>query len=250
MSTLSNPLLTLSDDYPRASAVSSALAIAVVATVCGILATLAVRSLAAWAGVADTDAFRVFGSGIQVGFAAFAGLYLYWASDYGRYVRLSRPAVADIGWVLAQPLAFVAAGEVLWRLRPLVGLPQPVHEGGTQALLAATPSLWLVAFVGLYLIAAPAEELVFRGIVQGRLRPQLSLPALVVVSASAFALLHVFLGLLSTTSTLPETLYWGVETFIGGAVFDVAYERPENLAVPAVGHAMMWTVPFGALVPV
>jgi membrane protease YdiL (CAAX protease family) len=104
----------------------------------------------------------------------------------------------------------------------------------------------VVVIPGLYVFAAPVEELLYRGIVQGRLRPHLGTGGIVLISAVAFGLMHTIVFALSP----PEHFAYSILSIsAAGAVWAVVYERTENLAVTAVNHAMSWTVPFGALIP-
>lgn len=233
----------------RTRALLAVLGIAVGAFLAGMVGILGVGALASAAGVAGTDAYEVLsGNLIQVGFAAFGAGYLLWRGDRERFVRLRRPTLEDLAWVAGLPVAFGLLGLVLEPALAAVGLPHPTPGGGHEGIaLASRPDLWPVAFVGLYLFAAPAEELVFRGIVQGRLRGTFDTAGVVLGGGLAFGLLHFLAGLPTAGVGVAGALYWGIETFFVGILWGIAYERTGNLAVTAVNHAMMWTVPFHAV---
>jgi membrane protease YdiL (CAAX protease family) len=234
----------------RVSAALGALGIAVGAFVVGVLGIMTLRPAVGTLGMARLDAVRMLSSHfIQVGFAVFAGAYLLRVDDLGRYVSIRRPTWADAAWIVALPVAFVAASLLVNPLLVAVGLPDPTPGAGGGVALASRPLLWPVAFVGLYLFAAPAEEAVYRGLVQGRLRGTFGTAGVVVGSALLFGLLHGLSGLLTPAVGLDGSLHWALSTVPPGVLWAVAYERTRNLLVTAVTHAMTWTVPFGALLP-
>jgi len=211
---------------------------------------LAVTVLASALGVAGTDVYAVVArSGTQIGFAVVAVAFLAVAGDRSRYVKLRWPTLEDVGWIVALPFVLLPVGAGLNVLLPAVGVPTPSASHaveGTKAILIDRPVLWAVAIPGLYLFAAPAEELLYRGIVQGRLRPHLGTGGVILVSAVAFGLMHAVVFAFSA----PEHFVYSLVSIgASGAVWAVVYERTENLAVTAVNHAMSWTVPFAALFP-
>jgi membrane protease YdiL (CAAX protease family) len=82
-------------------------------------------------------------------------------------------------------------------------------------------------------IVAPAEELLFRGAIQGRLRQSVGPAPAIAVASLLFGSMHVanYAGrlapILATTGLL----------VVVGAIFGVLYERTGNLAVPVATHA-------------
>ena len=101
---------------------------------------------------------------------------------------------------------------------------EPIAEEPTVALGLAALSIVLVA---------PAEELLFRGAIQGRLRRAFG-PAGAIAGASLlFGSIHLanFTG-----SVVGAAVGAGIVT-VGGAVFGIVYERTGNLLVPIVAHA-------------
>lgn len=234
----------------RVRAAVGALGITVGAFVAGVIAIMVVGVSVYAMGIGDVDAVRLLSTHyIQVGFAAFAGAYLLRAGDVGRYVRVRRPTLEDVAWIVGLLIAFVAVSALVDPLLVSIGLPDP-HTGSSGGVaLAARPLLWPVAFVGLYLFAAPAEEVVYRGLVQGRLRGEFGTAGVVVASALLFGLLHGLSGLLTPTVGLDGSLHWALSTIPPGLLWAIAYERTRNLLVTSITHAMTWTIPFGTLLP-
>lgn len=186
--------------------------------------------------------------GVQLGFAAVGLAYLSRVDDLSRYVSVRWPTVEDIAWMLLIPVVSAVVAVALPVVTTAVGITPPTHDGGgTAAILMNRPLLWLVAIPALYLFAAPAEELLYRGVVHGRVRPYLGTGGTVLVGAVAFGLMHAVTGAFLPTN---EMLYQVLTTTVFGAVWGLAYERTENLLVTSLTHAMFWTVPFSALFPV
>lgn len=231
-------------------AVLSTFGLAVTGGVAAFSGVLAITLLASTLGVEETDAYAVVArSGTQVGFAVVAVVFLMIAGDRSRYVKLRRPTLEDIGWIVALPFVLFTIGAGLTLLLPAIGVSAPSASHGvegTKAILIDRPILWAVVIPGLYLFAAPVEELLYRGITQGLLRPHLGTGGIVLASAVAFGLMHAVVFALSP----PEHFVYSILSIsASGAVWAVVYERTENLAVTAVNHAVAWTVPFGALIP-
>ncbi|WP_324760944.1 CPBP family intramembrane glutamic endopeptidase [Haloarcula sp. GH36] len=231
-------------------AVLSTFGLAVTGGVAAFGGILVISLLASTLGIAGTDAYAVVArSGTQVGFAVVAVVFLLVAGDRSRYVKLRWPTLEDLGWIAVLPFVLFAVSAGLTLVLPAIGISTPSASHGaegTKALLIDRPILWVVVIPGLYVFAAPVEELLYRGIVQGRLRPHLGTGGIVLVSAVAFGLMHTIVFALSP----PEHFVYSILSIsAAGAVWAVVYERTENLAVTAVNHAMSWTVPFGALIP-
>lgn len=235
-------------DVPSARAVATALGLAVGGGIAAFAGVVAFRAAGGALGVADTDAYAVADVGVQIGFAVVAAGYLFVADGRSRYLKFRRPTVEDVAWILALPGISAALTVGLTAILPVFGIPVPTHQGsvGTAELLVQRPLLWAVAIPALYLFAAPVEELLYRGIVQGRLRPHLGTAGVVFVSGVAFGLMHTLTYLFASG----PLVYTIVSITAFGCVWAFVYERTENLAVTAVSHAMFWTVPFSTLLPV
>lgn len=241
----------LTDGGGRARAALAAVCIAVGGFVAGLLGLLLVRPAFVVLGVGETAAVQVIsGQFIQVGFAAFAGAYLFRHRDWDRYVKVRWPTTEDVAWLFVIPVGFLAIGFVVSPLLAALGLPDPhVGSGGEQIDLSARPLLWPVAFAWMYLFAAPAEELVYRGLVQGRLRVAFDTAGVVLLGGVAFGLMHFLVGLVTPDVGLAGSVHWGVTTGVPGLLWGYVYERTENLAVTATSHAMTWTaLPYEAVV--
>ncbi len=197
-------------------------------------------------GIVGTDIGTVLSVNAQIGFVVVVAGYLAVVDDWSGYLQFHLPSREDVAWVLATPILLGAAGVGVSVLLQFVGIPTPTHTGieGTKAILLDQPALWLVAIPALYLFAAPAEELLYRGIVQERLRPQFGPVGAVVGAAVGFTLMH---GSFALVDPPTYAINWVASTAVGGIVWGVVYEQTRNLVVTSVSHAMSWTVPFSLL---
>lgn len=136
-----------------------------------------------------------------------------------------RAAAATCGWALAG--AAVGGG-----LAPLLGLEPAENE--LLRLGREDPTLLLIMMPVAVLIVGPGEELLFRGIVQTRLRDAFSpLPA-VLMASLIFAGVHVF----SLAGPWHDRLVTVLVLLLPSMVFGLAYERHKNLWVPALAHGL------------
>jgi len=87
-------------------------------------------------------------------------------------------------------------------------------------------------------LVAPAEEFLFRGVIQGRLRRSLGPVGAVVGSSLLFGSLH--LG--NYTGETAAVVAGAVLIACVGTVFGTLYERTQNLVVPIVAHGVYNTI--------
>lgn len=166
----------------------------------------------------------ILGQGL-VFVVAFA--YLWWRSlDVPTTVPSSDESLVIGGSVVASVVAALALSVLRQRFVP---------TDTTSALgeiIVANPELALVVGGLSVVLIAPAEELLFRGAIQGRLG-QVFGPAGAIGGASTlFAAWHLLnfqgsvIGILLTAATIGAvSLLWGY-----------AYERTDNFAVPVLTH--------------
>lgn len=94
-------------------------------------------------------------------------------------------------------------------------------------------------FVASFLLIGPIEELLFRGVIQGRVREAFGPVATVVVSGLLFGLAHSGTYLLGSSTFLSlEVLLALLGIAVNGAWYGVLYEWTGNLAVPIIAHAL------------
>ena len=102
-----------------------------------------------------------------------------------------------------------------------------VGELGVQ-----NPELLLLLVPLSILLVGPGEELLFRGVVQGVLKQSFGPAGAIVIAAAIFAAIH-FVALSGGVGARLVTI---TILFLPSLVFGTAYERSNNLVVPAMIH--------------
>ena len=168
----------------------------------------------------------------QVAFLAVGGVYV-WRFDK---VTIQWPTRRDLGYT---------GGGVLAALGLVFSISVAAASAGVaprgsvfDAPIAQDPTVALGLAVLSIVLVAPAEELLFRGAIQGRLRRVFSPVGAVVGASLIFGSIH-FINF--TGSIVGAIVGMGVIT-VAGTVFGSIYERTGNLAVPILAHGAYNTV--------
>jgi membrane protease YdiL (CAAX protease family) len=200
------------------------------AVVVASLADAALRS----AGVgADTLAYRLLVSSAQfLGFGLGVAGYLGAADDWGLVRgRLRSPTVRDAGYLVGGAVLLLVAatliGQALTRLGVDVAQNQVIVAGRDDP----TFFLWMIPVSLLFV--GPFEELVFRGGLQGLLRRAWGPAPAVVLASAGFGAVHLF----ALGGSGSRVTYLAVAAALG-LVLGAAYERTDNLLVPAGAHGL------------
>ncbi|WP_227356328.1 CPBP family intramembrane glutamic endopeptidase [Haladaptatus salinisoli] len=161
----------------------------------------------------------------------FGGISLLYLRLRGReYVRVRVPTVNDGKWMLGGVLAMLAAMFAVVSILGALGIHSAQNE--VVRLGVDDPRVFLLLIPCAFLIIGPGEELLFRGVIQSRLRDAFS-PAIAIGLASAiFASAHA-LSLVGAFQARVATI---ASLFVVSLVLGIAYERTENLAVNAFIH--------------
>ncbi|WP_224332546.1 CPBP family intramembrane glutamic endopeptidase [Haloprofundus halobius] len=187
-------------------------------------------------GVTST-AVLVFGSiPQQLMFAGIGGLYARLRLDS---LPIRRPDSEELRFVVGATLVAVVLASVLSYALTLTSL-EPV-ESVIGEVAQNDPTVLLALAVLSIVLVAPAEELLFRGAIQGRLRTAYGPVAAIVLASLIFASPHVFNYIGTPVAVVATT---GV-IFVTGSILGIAYERTDNLAVPILIHAAYNTTLFG-----
>lgn len=162
--------------------------------------------------------------------AGYAAVALWYARRYGLAIPLRRPTRRDVGWVAGGTLLALAGVTVALVALSSLGIeaaPNAIGGFGEEM-----PVVFLALAVLSVLAIGPAEELLFRGAVQGRLRATLGPVGAVLGAGALFASVHA----LAVVGTLGATLTTVAVIFVLSLVLGVAYERTRNILVPALLH--------------
>ena len=193
---------------------------------------LSLSSLANPTGTMTTEGVVLALFATEVGFLLVGLLYVLWRLDL--VVRI--PARREVGWIITTIVAALVAANGLHALAGELGL-DPVRSV-VEAGGGLDPTLYL-AIGGLSIVlVGPAEELLFRGAIQGRLRTSFGPTVSILVASALFASFHVFNFAGSPQAIVFATAIIGVV----GAIMGIAYERTGNLAVSILAHGFYNTI--------
>jgi len=213
-----------------------ALAVALVGAVAGLASAALAPPVFRLVAPPESPLGRVlFDHLVQPGMGVFAAGYVWWRwrGDPDRVLRLRRPSLEGVAWIVLGPAAY----EALVRVVRVGVLAAGLEAGGhgarpaTWEVLLANPAVALPALAVLFLVMAPMEEFLYRGVVHAELADGFGVATRVVLGAALFGLMHLFLS-----GGLSSLLL----TWAGGLVFAAAYERTDTLLVPAAIHALYW----------
>ncbi|SFS11594.1 hypothetical protein SAMN05216559_3902 [Halomicrobium zhouii] len=146
-------------------------------------------------------------------------------------VPVRRPSGRDLVVILAGVVLALVIATGLSVLLSVLGLVPDSVVGD----VAATDPTFLLGLAALSVVlVAPAEELLFRGAIQGRLRQRVG-PIPAVLGAS---LLFGSMHLANYSGALASVVAGALLITAVGCVFGAVYEYTDNLVVPVVAHAV------------
>ncbi|MFC7155107.1 CPBP family intramembrane glutamic endopeptidase [Halomarina halobia] len=226
----------------RAVAVVAAVVLAVLGLGAGVGLVQVAAVVLRTAGVPITRGLSLLLSLVLVqglGVLLVAGLYL-WLSGRGlSFVGVRVPSKRDLVWVVSGYLLAIAANFAVGIVRFLSGVRSAENE--VIGLVRPEPELLLVLIPASFLLIGPGEELLFRGIVQGRLRESFG----PVVGVGLATLIFVVIHYPSLTGTPGGRAVYITGLALPALVFAVAYEATDNIVVPSLIHGAYNATLFG-----
>lgn len=184
----------------------------------------------------------VFAVGTYVGLSAVGGIYLLRYELGLSYVRFNRPSIRDLLFTVLTVVVLLVLAISISVLAERFGVPFTDHT--ITDSIEANPTVAL-AFIPVSLfVVGPAEEFLYRGIIQTRLRDVFGTKSAIVIASLVFAVVHVFAYLDPTNlaGTL-VTIFFILLPL--GAILGVVYEYTGNLLVPVAAHGIYNAVTFG-----
>jgi membrane protease YdiL (CAAX protease family) len=174
-----------------------------------------------------------------IGVATVAGLYYRWRGDPIEHLGLSLPGRRELRWAGGGVTALVGLWFGVSVLARHLGVPPAGHQLG-----ALSEPGQILVFVALsFLVVAPGEEVLFRGLVQGTLREAVG-PIPAIGGASAlFALNHVT-ALVGAGDGPGMVVSLGLILLLS-LVLGALYERTETIVVPVIVHGCFNGFQFG-----
>lgn len=179
-----------------------------------------------------TDLTRIVQTAIQ--FLAMILVVGWYAkvADTDRLIRAAIPSSRSLGLIVGGTIVLLGGQFLINRLFQLLDL----SPGSNQAVLAGVgdPTYFLAMVPISLLVVGPAEELLFRGAVQGRLRQSWGGWPAIIVATILFGLVHIPAVTGGTGAQLSYALLAGIL----GVLLGYLYEYTQNIVVPAAIHGV------------
>jgi len=218
----------------RLRSVGAAAAVALTGFAIAFVALILIVNVVAAAGVELSDTVQLVVSlvAIQgVGFPVTALLYLRYRDLPLSYLDIEWPSLREVGIAVGGWLLILAFTVVVATLISATNTEPAQNSAGQTAIENPEFIPYLIPLV--FLLNAPGEELLFRGVIQNRLRENFGPAASILLAASMFAPAHV-VSLLGS----PQAVLLSIAILFAPAiVFGAVYEYTDNLTVPSLCHA-------------
>ena len=235
-------------------ALAVAFALAVVNTVVSGLLFIGVESTVLPALGYGESAVAAFIAGGTVTLAFTAAMALAYIRYRPVRIPVRMPTLREWGWGVAGFLGSVVLTVVFTVFTEFIITAFGSRIGAepaTPLVVRALEQNLQVAlaflFVASFLLIGPIEELLFRGVVQGRVREAFGSVTTILISGLLFGLAHSGTYLLGSSEFLSlPVLIALLGIAVNGAWYGLLYERTANLSVPIIAHAL--TDGIGALI--
>ena len=199
------------------------------------LIALGYNLLAAVTGLTPENAeltYRVFGTVLQfLGFIAAAVWYFRRIDDDG-ILAWDWPGLRTVGWVVGGFVLLFLASASMTLVLSLFGAAPAQNQVITTGKENPVYFLYMIPIA--FLLVGPGEELLFRGVVQGRLRQAFGMWPGILLASAVFGLAH-WLALIG--SGQGKLVYIAVAAMLG-LVLGTVYEYSENILVPIAIHGL------------
>ena len=241
---------------PRSSGQTRAIVVGLLLAVGGLVATQSTAIPAIFLDPAimqsPADADRIaIGAMMALSFVGFAlvGVAYLVATDRGlAFIDLRWPTLREVGYAVGGALVAYVLVIVVSVLAAVLDLPST--EAQAAEIVGNDATLVLIMLVIVFLFNAPAEEFLFRNVIQKRLYEAFSRMGAIVVTSVIFVVAHVPTYAVTITGEVAPAgaiLVPSVVLFAGSVIFGYVYARTDNLVVPTLAHALFNGIQFGLL---
>ncbi len=178
--------------------------------------------------------------GQYIGFMGFGLWYLQSRGfDWDRivsYLGVRMPSAREIGLVFLGWIAILVLVLIVSVIAQAF-LPEPAENEGAAMFAEGSTNMVMfgAAVLFMFLVVGPCEELLYRGVVQNRLRERLPAVPAILIASLVFAAVHVVA--LSGGDPLAMATTVGI-LFVPSIVLGAIYEYTGNLVVPSLLHGL------------
>jgi membrane protease YdiL (CAAX protease family) len=164
------------------------------------------------------------------GLSGAALAYVNWRGVGLEYFSARIPSLTDAVWVVVAYVVAIVGVFVIGFILTLANAP--TAENQTAETATQSPEVLLVLIPGSFLLIGPGEELLFRGVVQARIREAFGPIPGVLIASVIFASVHV----VALVGDLRAVLIAVGVLLVPSLILGAAYEYTENIAVPVLIH--------------
>lgn len=215
-------------------AVGASIGLAIAGLVAALAITLGISLLIALAGYSMTPVLRflLFVPGFVMFVVVGLG-YLRYRELAWSYVGIDVPSLSDLLWTgVGYVSAFAVVIISALILTAIDVEPDATNSSAEFGMNNPELLLWMIPLM--LFVVAPAEEFLFRGIIQSRLRETFIAPVAIVIAAIVFATLHFF----ALTGGTGGKLIAISILFFPSLVFGIVYEKTGNLVTNTIVHGV------------
>ncbi len=183
-----------------------------------------------------------------VAMALVGAAYLALTGRGWAYVDLEWPTLRGWGYVVGG--IFASIGFIIVVQLVVVFLELPSTSNQIMEYIGGDPNMVLLLIVIVFFFNAPAEEFLFRNVIQKRLYDAFSRAGAVIIASAIFAIVHLPAFALTAELVLApvEAITVSLVIVFGGSIiFGALYARTENLVVPIAAHAAINAFQFALL---
>ena len=183
--------------------------------------------------------------GQYVAFGGLAIVYLTWRgldrAGIIAYLGVRRPSLKEVGLIVGSWALILVTIMAVSLVIQQLGTETASNQSAELAM--QNPAIIPLLIAASFLVIGPSEEILYRGVVQGRLRETLSPAPAILIASAIFAAVHV----MALTGGISGRLTTIAILFLPSIVFGAVYEYTENLVVPALLHGLHNAVIFTIL---
>jgi len=223
----------------------------VISTV-ALAALLAILPLVVVAGVLAATAMMLGEETVERPVVGIAAIECSMLAVAGAFLLLRPAAIDDIGLLLpdatdlALGAAFLPITYFTMGLQSVVSRLFDIEASSSDLAEYSTPAVVLTALV----LVGPAEELLYRGVIQELLVGPVGTVGGILVMALLFGLVHYPSYGASSVRDIDASVVLGMAgTSVGGAAFGALYALSGTLIVPMVVHSVYDALLFANLLP-
>lgn len=170
-----------------------------------------------------------------VALALAGGIYMRIANRGWAWIDLQIPSLRDVLWMIGGTVLFIVFLLGIGILSSLLDIP--AAESDVVLLLEDDVTMILIMIGIVWLFNSPAEEFLFRNVIQKRLYESFSDRGAIIVTSLIFIAFHIPSYL--TLAQSPMATVVSLTVLFGGSILlGYTYLKTENLVVPIVIHAL------------